>query len=223
MGIFDGKLPGDSQDWPPWIATQLLDRGIHDTRVLRAMKQVSRAPFVPMRYRLLAQTDGPLPIGHNQTISQPYIHALSLQALTLKGDERVLDIGTGSGYQAVLLSYLAAAVYTMEFQPALYKKAKKVIRLLGKAPIDCRCGDGRLGWPEAAPFGAIVVGAWAAQVPLGLLEQLAPGGRLVIPVGTEDSQVLYQITRTEENGIIRQPLERVRFVPLLEGNGQPND
>ncbi len=206
---------------PRWIEHQLVRRGIRDERVLDAFARVPREAFVPAEFRARALVDAPIPIGCRQTVSQPYVIALSLEALALQGTETVLDVGTGSGYQAVLLSHLAAEVYTIEVYQRLYTTARLVIERLAKAPVHTRCGDGSLGWPEAAPFDAIVAGACARKPPPSLVQQLAPGGRLVLPLGSEDAQGLYLITRRPDGTVDKTLLERVLFVPLVgrEGSG----
>ena len=212
--------------WPRWIERQLVRRGIRDARVLDAMVQVPREAFVAPEQRSRALVDAPLPIGCRQTVSQPYVIALSLEALALQGHERVLDVGTGSGYQAVLLSHLAREVYTIEVHQRLYTNARLAIERLARAPVHTRCGDGSLGWPEAAPFDAIVAGAAAAKPPRSLLAQLAPGGRLVMPLGSEHNQALYRIVRHADGRLERTLLVRVVFVPLIgrEGSGfMPQD
>lgn len=207
-------MPKPSQ-WPLWIEDQLVRRGISDERVLSVMSTVPREAFVPPREQGLAEMDCPLPIGCGQTISQPYIVALSLQALELKGTERVLDVGTGSGYQAALLSYLAADVYTIEIYDELLDRARTAINMHHQAPVHCLHGDGRLGWPDAAPFDGIVVAAWSKDVPKALAEQLAGGGRLVIPLGYESRQVLARFRKLPSGTLERDDLESVRFVPLV--------
>jgi protein-L-isoaspartate(D-aspartate) O-methyltransferase len=206
---------------PRWIVQQLVHRGITDERVLDAMARVPREAFVPLEHRRHALADAPIPIGCRQTVSQPFVVALALQALELRGTEKVLDVGTGSGYQAVLLSHLAREVYTIEVHQRLYSTARLAIERHGRAPVHTRCGDGSLGWPEAAPFDAIVVGACAPKAPPSLLAQLAPGGRLVLPIGSEHSQTLYRLVRQPDGRLDKTLLERVLFVPLMgrEGSG----
>ena len=206
------------QRWPRWIQQQLVRRGIQDERVLDAFTAVPRAEFVAAHQSEYAENDAPLPIGCGQTVSQPYVVARSLEALALSGHEKVLDIGTGSGYQAVLLSYLAGEVYTIEIFQELYISARLTIERLRKHPVHTRQGDGSLGWPEAAPFDAIVGGACAPSVPQALLDQLAPGGRMVLPVG-DSSQVLTCFTKQPDGGIAKAYLDSVVFVPLLGKQG----
>jgi protein-L-isoaspartate(D-aspartate) O-methyltransferase len=207
--------------WPLWIEYQLVQRGIRDARVLDAMATaIPRSGFVPPQEQELAEEDTPLPIGCGQTISQPYIIALSLQALELKGGERVLDIGTGSGYQAALLSCLAAEVHTVEVIADLLDRARTNIALHHRAPVHCHLGDGRKGWPDAAPYEGIVVGAWSKEAPEALVAQLAPGGRLVIPLGSESRQVLWRLTKLPSGTLEREELCKVRFVPLVHGKAR---
>lgn len=207
---------------PRWVDRQLVRRGISDTRVLDVFAEVSRGPFVPRSARRLATRDEPIPIGRRQTVSQPFIIALSLEGLELTGSERVLDVGTGSGFQAVLLSWLVREVYTIEILDHLYNNAGLVVPRFEKAPVRMRLGDGSLGWPSQAPFDGIVVGARTPQVPPSLISQLAPGGRLVIPVGGDRAQTLYQIKKGHDGSLKKKILERVLFVPLLgeEGTGK---
>lgn len=196
------------------VDTQIKARGIKDERVLKAMLKVPRHLFVPPSLRDQAYGDFPLPIGEGQTISQPYIVALMTEALELKGKERVLEIGTGSGYQTAILAELAAWVYTIEKYATLQERAKAVLFELGYKNISFKIGDGTLGWKEAAPFDAIIVTAAAPQIPLPLIEQLAEGGRIVIPVGDEFSQML--IKGVKKGGTLHtKSLEPVRFVKLV--------
>ncbi|MGC8871657.1 MAG: protein-L-isoaspartate(D-aspartate) O-methyltransferase [Caldimicrobium sp.] len=196
------------------VETQIKARGIKDERVLKAMLKVPRHLFVPSSLRDQAYGDFPLPIGEGQTISQPYIVALMTEALELKGKERVLEIGTGSGYQTAILAELATWVYTIEKYSTLQEKAKAILFELGYKNISFKIGDGTLGWQEAAPFDAIIVTAAAPEIPLPLIEQLAEGGRIVIPVGDEFSQVL--VKGIKKGGTLHtKSLEPVRFVKLV--------
>ena len=196
------------------VAEQLVPRGIKDPRVLKAMETVPREHFVPEHLRHLAYADDALPIGHNQTISQPYVVALMTEALALNPTDRVLEIGTGSGYQAAILSLLAQTVYTVERLPELAEAAKRRFAELGYHNIHVRVGDGYMGWPEHAPYDGIVVTAAAPEVPAPLLEQLADGGRLVIPVGPRWGQTLFRLVR-RGNDFEKEPLIQVTFVPLI--------
>jgi protein-L-isoaspartate(D-aspartate) O-methyltransferase len=195
------------------VHEQIAARGIRDARVLDAMRRVPRHELVPESERDSAYEDGPLPIGEGQTISQPYIVAAMSEAAALTGSERVLEVGTGSGYQAAVLSELAREVYTIELEPVLAARAKAHLVRLGCTNVHTRTGDGYRGWPEAAPFDAIVVTAAPDHVPPDLIEQLAPGGRLVIPVGGSGNQDLLLLTKTAD-GVVRRNLMPVRFVPL---------
>jgi protein-L-isoaspartate(D-aspartate) O-methyltransferase len=202
------------------VEEQLRDRGIRSPRVIEAMLAVPRHEFVPAEYRALAYTDQPLPIGEGQTISQPFMVAAMAEALGLVGSERVLEVGAGSGYQAAVLALLAAEVYAIEFHPSLARAMEERVARLGYRNIRVRAGDGSLGWPEAAPFEAILVSAASPEVPPPLVEQLAEGGRLVIPVGEGDYQELRQLRKTAGRTSERTLLH-CRFVPLLGRYGRP--
>ena len=193
--------------------------GIRDARVLAAFGKVPRKVFVPEESQQAAEADHPLEIGFGQTISQPFIVAAMSEALRLSGHERVLEVGTGSGYQTAILCELlepGAKVRTIEIVPELSLRAQRVLRGLGYAGVEFRVGDGALGWPEEAPYDAIVIAAAPAVVPAPLFEQLAPGGRLVIPVGpTPENQQLELWRRDPASGALeRTVLMQVRFVPL---------
>jgi len=177
------------------VIEQLERRGIKDSRVLAAMRSVERDRFIPAEYAEHAYDDGPLPIGSSQTISQPYIVALMSEIAALKGSERVLEIGTGSGYQASILSRLAAQVYSIESIPSLYDHARLILDAMGVRNVHLRCGDGSVGWPEAAPFDAILVTAAMPGIARPLVQQLGPGGKLVAPIGEEDLQTLVRFQR----------------------------
>jgi protein-L-isoaspartate(D-aspartate) O-methyltransferase len=194
------------------VTDQIQGRDVSDPRVLAAMRSVPRHRFVPEELRAEAYDDTPLPIGEGQTISQPYIVGLMSQLLELRGGERVLEVGTGSGYQAAVLAELAREVYTIEIVEPLARAAAATLRELGYARVVVRAGDGYRGWPEAAPFDAIIVTAAPDHVPQPLVDQLKVGGRLVIPVG-EYSQELLQCVKTPE-GLVRRSVIPVRFVPL---------
>jgi protein-L-isoaspartate(D-aspartate) O-methyltransferase len=198
---------------------RLRTQGISDERVLEAFGRVDRAAFVPPESRGRAGEDRPLEIGLGQTISQPYIVALMTQSLQISPGQRVLEIGTGSGYQTAILAALGAEVFSMEILPELARRAADTLHAQGFSGITLRVGDGALGWPEQAPFDAIVVAAAPGEVPPALLEQLAPGGRLVIPVGEDfDGQELELWTKdTAAGGLRRRTLGLVRFVPLRSG------
>ena len=195
------------------VARQIRARGITDARVLAAMAKVPRHEFVPAASRRLAYEDEPLPIGHGQTISQPYIVAAMTELARIGARSRVLEVGTGSGYQAAVLAEIAHEVYTIEIVDALATEAARTLRRLGYGAVKVRHGDGYLGWKEAAPFDAIIVTAAPPAVPPALLEQLAPGGRLVIPVGDEDQEL--QVHRRTADGFEVTRHFPVRFVPMI--------
>lgn len=194
-------------------------RGISDKAVLSAMERVPREEFVAVDLVEFAYEDAPLPIEEGQTISQPYIVALMAQALELDRGDRVLEIGAGSGYAAAVLSCIAKQVFTIERHEALARQAASRLRKLGYDNVEVRCGDGTLGWPEEAPFDAIVVAAGSPQAPRALIEQLAVGGRLVIPTGDEMSQQLMRFTRVSHDEVEKEALGDVRFVPLIGEQG----
>ncbi len=198
------------------VKTQLEGRGIKDRRVLDAMLKVQRHKFVPAEYKMLAYSDSPLPIGKGQTISQPYIVALMTELLQLKGAESVLEIGTGSGYQAAILAELARRVYTIEILPELANHAGALLRGLGYENIIVKCGDGYLGWQEYAPFDAIIITCAPRDVPDRLIEQLANGGRMVVPVG----ELYQELLLIEKDGskIKRRSILPVRFVPMIHSH-----
>jgi protein-L-isoaspartate(D-aspartate) O-methyltransferase len=200
------------------LLDELRAKGISDLAVLRAFDLTPRHHFVPTGVRHRAYEDAPLPIGNGQTISQPFVHAMYLQTLRLQGSERVLEIGTGSGYQTVLLAHLCQHVYSVERIRPLIETARDAITACGVTNVSLLCGDGSFGWPEFAPYDAILVGAGAPAVPKPLVEQLAVGGRLMVPIGGRDNQQLYEITRTAD-GTQRRALSGVRFVPLVGGHG----
>ncbi|MGQ0637178.1 MAG: protein-L-isoaspartate(D-aspartate) O-methyltransferase [Planctomycetaceae bacterium] len=195
------------------VERQLQGRDITDARVLDAMRTVPRHRFVPEASRDRSYDDRPLAIGHDQTISQPYIVALTTQLAHVAPEARVLDVGTGSGYQAAVLAEMGARVYSIEIVCDLAETARERLRSLGYDNIEVRCGDGYRGWPDAAPFDAIVVAAAAGHLPQPLIDQLAPGGRLIIPIGRENQQLL--MVEKNRDGTIRQtPVAGVLFVPM---------
>jgi len=200
------------------IKSQIIHRGLNDPRLLTAFESVPRHLFVPEEYRYAAYDDNPLPIGYSQTISQPYIVALMTNLLELTGKERVLEVGTGSGYQAAILGILAVEVHTVEFIPELATRADKVLKGLGMDNVHIHIGDGSLGWPDAAPYAGILVAAAAPQMPTSLLEQLEDGGHLVLPVGGKGMQNLEVWKRTGDD--FKKRIETaVAFVPLRGKEG----
>jgi protein-L-isoaspartate(D-aspartate) O-methyltransferase len=199
------------------VEEQIARRGVRDERVLAAMLRVERHRFVSAAQVHAAYGDHPLPVGEGQTISQPYIVALMTEALALQGDERVLEVGTGSGYQTAILAELARDVYSIEILPELARRARAVLEELGYANVHVGVGDGSQGWAEHAPYQAILVTAAPPEVPPALLDQLAEGGRLVIPIGVH-AQELELYTKSAE-GVRVQSLAPVRFVPLTGGAG----
>ncbi len=200
------------------VARQIAARGVRDPRVLAVMARVKRHLFVPEAYRGSAYDDGPLPIGHGQTISQPYIVAAMTEALKLKGTEKVLEIGTGSGYQAAVLSRLAKKVYSIEIVQPLCRSARARLARLGYTNVHVRCGDGYRGWPGQAPFEAIILTCAPPRLPEALIRQLKPGGRLVAPVGPIFGiQRLILVTKDARGAVSRRTLMMVRFVPMVRG------
>jgi len=194
----------------------LIGKSELDPKVMDAMARVPRDEFVPADLRVMAFDDGPLPIGHGQTISQPYIVALMTDLLQLEVDHCVLEIGTGSGYQTAILSLLCNRVYTMEVVPELSESAAVRLKKLGYSNIECRTGSGYNGWPEHAPYDGIIVTAAAASIPEALIEQLKPGGRLVIPVGMPYShQELMLVEKDEQGDTHIKDILGVAFVPLV--------
>lgn len=197
------------------VDRQIEARGIGDPRVLDAMRRVPRERFVPVLYRGSAYADHPLSIGYEQTISQPYIVAWMTEALRVKGSSRVLEVGTGSGYQAAVLAEIAREVFTIEIVEPLAKSARETLASLGYRNVHVRQGDGYLGWPERAPFDGIMVTAAPDHVPQPLIDQLAVGGRLVIPVGRQDGMQFMTVITKTESGITKEETLPVRFVPLV--------
>ncbi len=194
------------------VRSQILARGIREPAVIRALRTVPRHEFVPAGDSAGAYDDHPLAIGHGQTISQPYIVAAMTEALHVQPHERVLEIGTGSGYQTAVLAQLAATVHTIEIVGELAERAGRTFHRLGIATITGRTGDGYQGWPEAAPFDVMMLTAAPGHIPQPLLDQLAPGGRMIVPVGTT-TQRLILLTRTPR-GVTREELLPVTFVPM---------
>jgi protein-L-isoaspartate(D-aspartate) O-methyltransferase len=203
------------------IREQLIGRDIVDPQVLAAFGAIEREQFVPRELHAHAYDDTPLSIGSGQTISQPYVVAMTVQALQLKGHERVLEIGTGSGYAAAILGSLVREVETVERISVLASAAADRLARLGLANVHVHHGDGTLGWPPGAPYEAIAVAAGAPRPPRSLLEQLAIGGRLVVPYGDVAHQQLARITRRDVNQFVEEDLGEVRFVPLVGAEGWP--
>lgn len=200
------------------VATQIVARGIEDPRVLAAMRQVPRHRFVSESYRAQAYTDQPIPIGSGQTISQPYMVAAMTEMLGLDSASRVLEIGTGSGYQTAILAELSEDVYTIEAVGPLLTRARQVLEELFYTNIHFRCGDGSEGWAEAAPFDGVIVTCAPETIPEALIRQLAEGGRMVAPIGPAGGvQTLYLVTK-QARQIVRRPVMSVRFVPLVPGS-----
>jgi protein-L-isoaspartate(D-aspartate) O-methyltransferase len=204
------------------VDTQLRARGIRDERILEVFREIPRHEFVDAGLVAEAYSDRPLPIGHGQTISQPYMVAIMTESLAPRRGDRVLEIGTGSGYQAAILSRLARSVFTVERISELAESAKRVFQQLGYTNILQRVGDGSPGWKAYAPYDEIVVTAAAPEVPSSLLEQLAEGGRLVVPTGSRTSQVLEVVTRTGDS-FHRANTVACTFVPLLGEEGWKHD
>jgi protein-L-isoaspartate(D-aspartate) O-methyltransferase len=202
------------------VERQLRGRGIRDERVLAAMAAVPRELFLPPSERSRAYADAALPIGHDATISQPYMVAAICELLGLSGSERVLDVGTGSGYQAAVLAELAAGVVSIERVPELAASARRALDAAGYEEVEVLTGDGTLGAPERAPFDAIAVAAAAPQLPEALYEQLVPGGRIVVPVGRRRDQRLELVVRSPEGPAVLRSVP-CRFVPLLGAGGFP--
>ncbi len=195
------------------VQEQIIARGVKNEKVIKALLEVPRHKFVPFQYRELAYIDRPLPIGHNQTISQPYIVALMTELLNLKGGEKVLEIGTGSGYQAAILAELTREVYTIEILEPLAREAEKRLKKMGYENIKVKSGDGFLGWEKFAPFDAIIVTCAPGEIPPKLVEQLKEGGRMVIPVG-ERFQELKLVVK-EKGEVVARDIIPVRFVPMI--------
>jgi protein-L-isoaspartate(D-aspartate) O-methyltransferase len=195
------------------VERQIVARGVKDTAVLRAMRQVPRHLFVPVSYAPQAYRDGPVPIGHGQTISQPYVVAFMAEALRLRGDDRVLEVGTGSGYQTAVLAELARDVFSIEIVKPLAEQAAAKLKEQGYTHVQVRADDGYQGWPEHAPYDAILVSAAPDHIPQPLVDQLAVGGRLILPVGKKFFQSLLLIQRTP-SGYERTTLLPVAFVPM---------
>jgi len=222
----EGKEAGPPMD--SWEAArhrlveELRTLGIRDERVLEVLHEIPRHEFVPEAYREHAYENRPLPIDEGQTISQPYIVALMTEALRLRPQDRVLEIGTGSGYQTAILASLAAEVYTIERFPTLLEKARARLEALGFKNVRYKCGDGTVGWPQFAPYDGIIATGSVPRVPPSLKEQLADGGRLVIPVGGRHYQTL-QLVERRDNAYVERDLCECSFLPLIGEEGWPPD
>ena len=204
------------------VQQQLMARGINDSRVLAAMNKVPREEFIPVSKRSEAYEDGPLPIGYGQTISQPYIVAFMTQQLQPKPSDHVLEVGTGSGYQAAILAELVAEVYSIEIVAPLAKDAEATLQRLGYKNVHVKVGDGYQGWPEYAPFDAIIVTCAPDEVPQPLIDQLKEGGRMIIPVGERFAQQLYLLEK--KNGHLKESVTLpVRFVPMTREGKKKSD
>jgi len=203
------------------VDSQLRSRGVRDERVLRAMEKIPRHLFVEEGLRDQAYSDHPLPIGERQTISQPYIVALMTEALSLEGTEKILEVGTGSGYQAAVLAELADRVFSIERIAKMADRARRILGALRYSNVLIKVGDGTYGWKDEAPFDGIIVTAGAPKVPETLVAQLAVGGRLVIPVGDRFTQTLFRVVRrSEEPGdVVKEDLGGCRFVDLIGDHG----
>lgn len=217
VGTVSGEQPGGRRR----LVEALQERGVRDLAVLHAFDQTPRHLFVPTGMRHRAYEDSALPIGNGQTISQPSTHARYLELLALTGNERVLEIGTGSGYQTVLLSHLASQVFSIERVGTLVSQARDAIRAAGATNVSLLSGDGTLGWREYAPYDAILVTAGSPAVPTPLAEQLSEGGRLLIPIGDRDEQILTLFTKRGEE-LERRDIGAARFVPLIGKYGWPS-
>jgi protein-L-isoaspartate(D-aspartate) O-methyltransferase len=213
-GPLDGEMRGSRRR----LVETLREKGITDLAVLRAFEQTPRHLFVPTGVRHRAYEDSALPIGNGQTISQPSIHARYLEILRLTGHEKVLEVGTGSGYQTVLLAHLAAQVFSIERIAPLLQSARENVARAGVRNVSLLMGDGTLGWREYAPYDAILVSAGSPTIPQPLVDQLAEGGRMLIPIGGQDIQTLAVLTR-KQGAIAREDVLPVRFVPLLGQHG----
>ncbi|MBV9624398.1 MAG: protein-L-isoaspartate(D-aspartate) O-methyltransferase [Acidobacteria bacterium] len=218
MVMLDSDSDRYARERAEMVERQLRARGIRDQRVLDAMSRIPRHEFVPEEFRSQAYQDHPVPIGENQTISQPFIIALSLQALDLAGTEMVLEVGTGSGYQTAVVAELAGLVYTIERYSRLAENAEQILARLGFANVRVAVGDGSLGLREHAPYEAIVVSAAAPSLPRSLFDQLADSGRMVIPIGPPHAQEL-ELVRKQQGEPVIKVLEGCRFVPLIGGEG----
>lgn len=218
LGLSDIILAEGEEDFfmqrKKMVESQIMKRGVNDQRVLDALLKVERHVFLPNELKDLAYTDQPLPIGKGQTISQPYIVALMSELGKIKSNDKVLEIGTGSGYQAAILAELSKEVYTIEIIPELAEKAEDLLEEIGYENIKVKQGDGYLGWPEYAPFDVIIVTAAPIEIPEELVEQLSEAGRMVIPIGEAGNQVLKLLIKSSGE-VIEKEVIPVRFVPMV--------
>ncbi len=222
LAVLTGPAQSQREGWDSqrvrMVRQQIEARGVRDPRVLEAMRTVRREQFVPESIRTYAASDRPLPIGFEQTISQPYIVAYMTEMLALESDHRVLEIGTGSGYQTAVLATLCDHVYSIEIVPELAERSAKILQELDYRNVSVRLGDGYLGWPEHAPYDRIIVTAAPPQLPQALVDQLATQGRLVAPVGRNpDAQRIVLVTKDARGNVRRQDQLPVRFVPMVRG------
>lgn len=222
LAVLTGPAQSQREGWDSqrvrMVRQQIEARGVRDPRVLEAMRTVRREQFVPESIRTYAASDSPLPIGFEQTISQPYIVAYMTEMLALDSDHRVLEIGTGSGYQTAVLATLCDHVYSIEIVPELAERSAKILQELDYRNVSVRLGDGYLGWPEHAPYDRIIVTAAPPQLPQALVDQLATQGRLVAPVGRNpDAQKIVLVTKDARGNVRRQDQLPVRFVPMVRG------
>ncbi|WP_462317273.1 protein-L-isoaspartate(D-aspartate) O-methyltransferase [Marinilabilia sp.] len=214
--MYDAKAQQYEEARAKMVDTQIAQRGIRSNNVLEAMRKVPRHLFVPSNLVSLAYSDRPLPIGYEQTISQPYIVAFMSEALDVDPGDKILEIGTGSGYQAAVLAEMGMEVWTMEIVPGLADFARENLKKTGYSQVNVKCGNGFKGWPEQAPFDAIILTAAPNQIPETLVEQLKINGTMILPVGPVQSiQKLIKVTRTEK-GIKQKTLLPVRFVPMIK-------
>ena len=207
--------PGFTRSRQVMVDEQIIERGVSDPAVINAMRKVPRHLFVPQKYKDLSYADSPLPIGEGQTISQPYIVAVMTEALKLKPGEKVLEIGTGSGYQAAVLAQIVKDVYTIEIIESLAKKASHILAELGYTNVHVRLGDGYKGWPQKAPFDAVIVTCAPEQIPQALIEQLKEGGRMIIPVGRAGAVQKLVLGVKKGGQLTTQEMMLVRFVPMV--------
>lgn len=209
-----GDAPGHQDKREAMVQQQIAARGVRDERVLAAMRSVPRHRFVPDSLDRQAYSDHPLPIGHNQTISQPYVVAVMTELVAPAPDDRALDVGTGSGYQAAVFAELVSQVYSIEIVPELGKQARQRLKALGYDNVTVRIGDGYQGWAEKAPFDVVVLAAAPPEIPQPLIDQLAKGGRMALPVGSAGRQELLLIEKDEQGEITRRRISSVAFVPM---------